>query len=115
MSTQQQLDATCGRLDALEKECPEVTAMMVNECNKEKSDMEADISRIQNEINKMERNDPKRIGELKSQISESIETINKVTDNIFILKQIILNKSPSLNEHQINSEFGIPEDLDLLE
>lgn len=40
------------------------------------------------------------------------DSINQITDNIFMAKSFLLNRNPGLSSNEINKHFNIPEDLD---
>ncbi|OMJ94580.1 hypothetical protein SteCoe_2227 [Stentor coeruleus] len=40
------------------------------------------------------------------------DSINQITDNIFMAKSFLLSRNPGLSSSEINKHFNIPEDLD---
>ena len=78
------------------------------------SELEVKASTLQTQLEHLLKSDPATIREIADSVKSTIAKANMWTDNIFILRQFICNKL-KIDESMINKEFGIPEDLDLIE
>ena len=67
---------------------------------------------LDSKLKAFQRSDPERVKKLKEEEEELKREINTYTDNIFVIRDWMLEKNPNLKEADMNKHFEIPEDMD---
>ncbi|CAH8523767.1 unnamed protein product [Schistosoma turkestanicum] len=110
-STRNQICKTTKTLDEalLKREDTEERNRVINELTEQKRLLESLSLELQN----LKKYDPDRLLELKEQELVALDSVNRWTDNIFVIKSWLNNKF-SLDEATFCRQFEIPENFDYI-
>ncbi|KAI4456930.1 meiotic nuclear division protein 1 [Holotrichia oblita] len=119
------LEETVGKYEEISKRLKTTTAEVEQakigkEGNKERDRLLDEIMDLQLERDELvkkcqdyEKNDPKIIQKIKSQLEDVKQAANRWTDNVFSVKSWCKNKF-GYEESALDKQFGIPSDFDYL-